>query len=115
MAFFSKGGPEKLAIYNKWHYSSNAKRQGYVYYLLLLLLFSGVLMALASGVMPGSDQKQRLLIADEKTILYDLLLNVCGTPGRQILAFGKKSAEIGQHILATSSIGVVPVYSLLAF
>ena len=22
-----EGGPEKLAIYNKWHYSSNTKRQ----------------------------------------------------------------------------------------
>ena len=45
--------------------------------LLLLLLLSGILMALASGVMPGFDQEQRLLIADVKTILDELALNVC--------------------------------------
>ena len=84
--------------------------------LLLLLLLSGVLMVSASGVLPAFDQKQSLLITDVKTILYDRLLSVCRTPGRQIVASGKKSAEIGQHILATSKIGAMPGrYSPLAF
>ena len=85
-------------------------------FLLLLLLLSGVLMVLASGVMLAFDQKQSLLIADVKSILYDRLLSFCWTLGRQIVAFGKKSADIGQHILATFKIGVVPErFSLLAF
>ena len=35
----------------------------------LLLLLSGVLMVLASGVIPAFDQKQSLLIGDVKTIV----------------------------------------------
>ena len=66
--------------------------------------------------MPAFDQKQSLLIADVESILYDRLLSFCWTPGRQIVASGKKSAEIGQQILATSKFGIVPErFSLLAF